>query len=1111
MLNARTPCLYGREKETALLHESVRALHNGGGAVLLYGEPGMGKTALLAEAARYAAESGVRVLTAVGVASEAFLPFAGLHQLLHPVRSSIGQLPETQRAALEVALGIRESAAPGLSLVAQAALELLARAAAHSAVLLVVDDVHWLDRASSDVLAVLARRLRRPGSAPVLLLAALREGCFSPLATAGVPGLVVGPLPAEASAALFDVRTPDLPAATRAALLREAAGHPLALTELSTTATAPVTTDSPTAPWPATRWPPMPLPSMPPPMSWPPMSRRLRDAVTSRLPALPAETRELLLIAACDEHATLTEILTAARLARPGGSAAAPLAGSGVSVAVPPAGSGVSVAVPPADSGASDAPPFACSATSDAPPSVCSATSDAVPFACSATSDAVPVACSATSDAVPSACSAAPDAVPSARSATSDAVPSACSAAPGAPPPGRSATSGAVPFTPSGTSDPAPSAPSRTPDAAPPDAEVSGLAPAVSVGVVDVDGDTVRFRQPLTRSAILQDTPADRRRAAHAALARCLPAGSDRRTRHEAAAATGPDERLALRLDETARRAARGGAADDCVTALEQAAGLSGDTAQRVDRLLRAAVQAVDAGRQDLVTRLLERAEPWAATPGQRARLRWIKGGPEDGMRDAAEGVAALTRLARTALVDGEAELAVSVLRSAALRCFWSDPGPAARHDIVALAGELPLSDTEPSLLAIIAHAQPLECGGRVLDRLRRAAELAAADPRAERLIGAAALLVGEFELARRLSRESVPGLRAEGRLGLLARALGAQAWSGAQLGRLTSAGPVAEEATGLARETGQPYLRALGLATEARAAALRGRPERALELAAAAERVALPVGARPVLATAQLARGLAAMGAGRFNEAYGHLRRMHDPRDPAYQTALRCYALIELTDAAVHCGERDSARSVIAGLERAAAQTPSPGLHSGLSYARAVLAEDTDAEGRFRAALDGGLCPWPFDRARLQLAYGQWLRRQRRAMDSRVQLRAARDAFDALGTVPWADRARRELLASGASSGNRRAPDARDRLTRQEAQIAHMAAEGLTNREIGQRLYLSHRTVSTHLHRVFPKLGIASRAELAASLYSGRERDTRAVDSRAAEPRENEFRELSR
>jgi DNA-binding CsgD family transcriptional regulator len=169
--------------------------------------------------------------------------------------------------------------------------------------------------------------------------------------------------------------------------------------------------------------------------------------------------------------------------------------------------------------------------------------------------------------------------------------------------------------------------------------------------------------------------------------------------------------------------------------------------------------------------------------------------------------------------------------------------------------------------------------------------------------------------------------------------------------------------------------------------------------------------------------------------------------------------------------------------VEAAAGETPGTCIAVGLRHARAVLAQDPgEAADRFGAALDADLARWPLQRARLLLAYGQWLRRQRRIADSRPPLRAARDAFDAMGCAAWGDQARRELRASGESS-RRRDVAARDLLTAQELQIAQLAAQGLSNRDIAQRLYLSHRTISTHLYRIFPKLGITSRGELRSAL----------------------------
>ena len=153
-----------------------------------------------------------------------------------------------------------------------------------------------------------------------------------------------------------------------------------------------------------------------------------------------------------------------------------------------------------------------------------------------------------------------------------------------------------------------------------------------------------------------------------------------------------------------------------------------------------------------------------------------------------------------------------------------------------------------------------------------------------------------------------------------------------------------------------------------------------------------------------------------------------------------------------------------------------------GLSYARAVLAADDEADECFMRALAIEETCWAFDRARLRLAYGTRLRRRRRIAESREPLRAARDSFDELGTAPWSRFARQELRAAGEGSAPR-AERSYDSLSAQELQVATLAAEGLSNRDIGARLYLSHRTVASHLYRAFPKLGISSRAQLAAAL----------------------------
>jgi DNA-binding CsgD family transcriptional regulator len=587
------------------------------------------------------------------------------------------------------------------------------------------------------------------------------------------------------------------------------------------------------------------------------------------------------------------------------------------------------------------------------------------------------------------------------------------------------------------------------------------------------------------RSAIPQTAGLAERQAAHAALAEATRGQPDRRAWHRASATADPDETIAAELESTANRAQRRGGVGAAVAALERAAGLSAGPVRRAERLLRAADLAVESGRRDVVVRLLEQVSLLELSAQQRARVVWIRGGFDDGMRDDSVGAFELAGLAESVAADGDVDLVMRILWSAALRCFWSEPGPAVRGHIVAVAEALPIDERDPRSLAILAYAAPIERGTAVIHRLAGLAGQPSGDPQVERLLGTAALLVGAFDLAVRLSAASVSGLRTQGRLGLLARALGAQAWSAGRLADLSVAIPAAEEASRLAQETTQPFLHAMVRASEAEIAALRGDYDRAHVLASEAERVSLAAGARPVLATVQAARGLAALSDGRYGDAYAHLRRMHDPADPAYQVALRCYAVAELAEAAVRSGQTAAIRDVMDGLEALAATTSSPALHAGLRYARAVLAEDDKAEKLFDVALSADLTGSSFVRARTQLAFGEWLRRRRRAVESRRHLRAARETFDALGTIPWSDRARQELRAAGEASPHRN-PDARDRLTAHELHIAQLAAEGLTNRQIGQRLYLSHRTVSTHLHRIFPKLGITSRSALGAALRPG-------------------------
>jgi len=238
-------------------------------------------------------------------------------------------------------------------------------------------------------------------------------------------------------------------------------------------------------------------------------------------------------------------------------------------------------------------------------------------------------------------------------------------------------------------------------------------------------------------------------------------------------------------------------------------------------------------------------------------------------------------------------------------------------------------------------------------------------------------------------------------------------------------------------------------------------------------------MGPNPQVGLVSFARGRAALAAERPGDAYHDLLRIFDPADVAYQPYARGWALADLVDAAVRGeGDLDLVRGFLGEWKGPAATMGAPLLEVQLAYAAALLADEAIAEQRFADALRASAADWPFYSARTQLAYGGWLRRHRRNADSRTPLREAARVFDALGLRCFAERARRELRASG-ERARRRVPDAWAELSPQELQIAQLAAEGLSNREIGERLYLSHRTVSTHLYRLFPKLGITSRGQL--------------------------------
>jgi DNA-binding CsgD family transcriptional regulator len=902
--------LYGRDLELGVLVGLVEGVRSGGGVLLVRGEPGIGKSALLAEASAQARADGVQVLSTIGVQSEAHLPFGGLHQLLRPILGLAEGLPARQRDALLAVFGASDEAASELFLIGLATLELISEAAARSPVLVIVEDAQWLDDPSCAVLAFVARRLEVERT---VMLVAIRDGHESPFDDAGLPELRLQGLDRTAAEALLDAHAPGLEPVLREHVLAEAAGNPLALVELPA----------------GLRLEELEGVLLPLPL---PLTARLERAFATQASDLPAATRTLLLVAAVDDGGILDEVLGATRV----------LEGEGASV---------------------------------------------------------------------------------------DAV-----------------------------------------------------APAVAAQLVEIDEAALRFRHPLVRSSIYHAASMSERQAAHAALSSVLAGQPDRQVWHRAAATQGPDESVAAELDEAADRASRRGAVAVAITALERAAELSERPVLRGSRLVRAAGFAFELGRPEVGIRLLRAAEPLDLAAEDWLRLTWLRDSHDTALWAGVERVDSFVESAERLRLEGRAEVAMKSLLTIALTCYWANPEEGTRELVVAAAERLLVADDSPELTAILALAAPVQRATVVLERIRLFPLESAGDPAAMLLIGEAASAVGDFERSTECALAAAAGLRAQGRLGLLTQALQISAFNAFYLGSWQHGCTAADEAATLGRETRQLAWATAADLARATLDAVRGDQESAEAFAAKSEAVLVPLGFMPMLALVQQARGIAEQAGGRHADAYGQLRRIFDPNDVAYHPFIRCWLIGELAEAAAHSGQRAEARGHLEELERLSTDTGFPYLQAALTYARPLLADDDEAELLFQAGLANDLATWPFLRARLLLAYGAWLRRQRRVAESRVPLRAAREAFDALGAGPWGERARQELRASGVTS-RRRVPETRDQLTPQELHIAGLAAEGLSNREIGQQLYLSHRTVAYHLRQIFAKLGIASRTQLHAAV----------------------------
>ncbi|AXB44645.1 ATP-binding protein [Amycolatopsis albispora] len=611
-------------------------------------------------------------------------------------------------------------------------------------------------------------------------------------------------------------------------------------------------------------------------------------------------------------------------------------------------------------------------------------------------------------------------------------------------------------------------------------AGLADLEPAEERGLVTLTAGTLTFRHPLIRAAVYHGAAASSRMSVHSALA-AEHHDPDLRAWHLAAAATGPDDQVAAELEHAADRAvARGGHAA-AATTYERAASLSEQSAESARRLLLACEAATHAGRLDWANTLAETfTQP--GDPAMRVRVIQVRASAAFARGDLHQ--------AHQLLIDG-ASLAGDPVQAfwmlvRALHAAWAAPTdvrmlaePLDRFDQVGLAPDHPLMSM--AWLARWGTAMVLDRDTSAfppLDDVLARARSAAAEtgPRGMTEVASRALVAARDEESAEIAAELIADARAKGVLIALPAALGHLTLVQVLLGRHREARVTGAECLRIAADTGQPLWAGYTAGALAYLAAVEGDERDCRHYAELTADEAASSGDT----WAQVALALLDLGHGRVQDAFDRLRVVTGGPSRHLSGVVRCVP--DLVEAAVRLGRpRDAAASLELFATWADTMDRS-WIHALLARCRALTT--ADAEPHFVWALE--LHPHdsrPFDRARTELLYGEWLRRARRKSKARDHLSTASRMFEELGSAPWAARARAELGATGAGVTRTAASGRGTELTPQELQISQLAAQGLANRDIAAQLYLSPRTVAYHLYKAYPKLGVASRGELAAVL----------------------------
>ena len=605
------------------------------------------------------------------------------------------------------------------------------------------------------------------------------------------------------------------------------------------------------------------------------------------------------------------------------------------------------------------------------------------------------------------------------------------------------------------------------------------LDPAESAGLIRTVGGAINFRHPLVRSALYEGAPLSQRQRVHAVLANVLSGDehADRRVWHQAMGTLVRDEEVAAALEASARRALRRAGHASAVTAFERAADLTVDGSRLAPRLAAAAQAAWDAGQPDRSRELIGRALPL----GDRelcAGLLHLRGVIELRCGSLRDAVAILIEGARSS---ADPSLALEMLHEAAEAA--TDMGDRSRvKELVALAQDLPAVSTRDQFSrAVLIGFATLFAGDYELarslfdDALTMARDLDD-DPRAQ--IWAANAASSGFDLGAGLpfATRAVDLARRQGLLSLLPTALAHQAMELLWNSSFDLAYAAAEEGYLLSLDIGHGS--GWHLAQMACVEAIWGRETDAREHAEQVLALARGTGGTVLTTSTRAALGLLELTVGRPDEAATILLEITKAERPDTHPAIAMASVPNAIEAVVRAGRPiELLDESLSRFRSWVVRAPTDARRSVLARCEALLGQGPPGEAFAEAIeLSGALAP--FQRARSELLYGEWLRRERKRAESRVHLRAAAELFHSLGAVLWEERAEAELRATG-ETARKREPSTLDQLTSQELQIAGLVAEGLTNREIAAQLFLSPRTVEYHLRKVFTKLGVASRTEL--------------------------------